>query len=162
MSITIRHATLEDSPLLQKWLMDPDVLRWFPMMNEKEIEDSVRIWMSYTRFNAGIAAEIDGVPCGLANLYIQPFKKFSHQCLFSIIVGEGFRGKGVGTALLKHLMKMAKEQFHIEILHLEVYDGNPAIHLYQRMGFKEYGRHPRFIKEENGTYVDKIFMQKEL
>jgi putative acetyltransferase len=118
--------------------------------------------MSYTRFNAGIAAEFDGVPCGLANLYIQPFKKFSHQCLFSIIVGEGFRGKGVGTALLKHLMKIAKEEFHIEILHLEVYDGNPAIHLYQRMGFKEYGRHPRFIKEENGTYVDKIFMQKEL
>lgn len=161
MNVEVRLATLEDSPHLTQWLSDPEILRWFPMADSREVEDSVRIWMSYTKMEGGLMALADGEPAGLANLYIQPYEKFKHQCLFSIIVSPKFRGKGLGTALLTALKKHAKEKFHIEILHLEVYDGNPAISLYRRMGFVEYGRHPRFIKM--GTeYVDKILMQQIL
>lgn len=161
MNIQVRPATLEDSSLLKSWLMDPEVLRWFPMADEREIDDSVRIWMSYTKLEAGLMAMVDGEPAGLANLYIQPYEKFKHQCLFSIIVASKFRGKGVGTYLLEALKKYAKEKFKIEILHLEVYDGNPAAKLYKRVGFQEYGRHPRFIKIGQ-TYIDKVFMQQTL
>jgi len=161
MTLELRHAGPEDIPYLKKFLMDPKILRWFPMANEAEIDDSVRIWMSYTKLKAGIAAVLDGHPVGLANLYIQPFQKLAHQCLFSIVVQDEHRGKGVGTALLTHLMKAAKEEHHVEILHLEVYDGNPAMKLYSKLGFEMYGRHPRFIKLEN-EYIDKIFMQKTL
>ena len=78
-------------------------------------------------------AVADGEPAGLANLYIQPFAKFKHQCLFSIIVASKFRGKGIGTILLETLKGYAKEKFNIEILHLEVYDGNPAAKLCDKM-----------------------------
>lgn len=161
MKIEVRLATLEDSPHLTQWLNDPDILRWFPMIDAREVEDSVRVWMSYTRFGAGLMALMDGEPAGLANLYIQPYEKYKHQCLFSIIVNPKMRGKGVGTALLNALKTHAKERFQIEILHLEVYDGNPAISLYRRMGFVEYGRHNRFIKVED-RYSDKILMQQAL
>ena len=103
--------------------------------------------------------EIDGEVCGMANLYIQPYKKFAHQCLFAIVVDEKYRGRGLGKELLESLMAMAKEKFHIEILHLEVYDGNPAIHLYERLGFERYGAQSHFIKEE-GKFTAKIMMQK--
>ena len=161
MTIEIRPATLEDGALLVKWLNDPEILRWFPMVDAREIEDSVRIWMSYTKLQACFTACVEGVPAGMSILYIQPYKKFSHQCLFAIIVDEKLRNRGIGKALIEHMMIKARDQFHIEILHLEVYSGNPAIHLYERMGFCEYGRHPRFIKlgEE---YFDKILMQKAL
>lgn len=161
MKIETRLAIQDDGAYLKEWLNDPEVLRWFPMNDEREIEDSVRIWMSYTKLEAGIMALADGEPAGLANLYIQPYEKIKHQCLFSIIVCAKFRGKGVGTKLLEALKKYAKEKFHIEILHLEVYDGNPAAALYRRMGFKEYGRHPKFIKLGQ-TYTDKVFMQQTL
>jgi putative acetyltransferase len=59
------------------------------------------------------------------------------------------------------MIHAAKNQFKIEILHLEVYAGNPAIRLYERMGFKEFGRQPKFIKMD-GEYIDKVMMQKEL
>ena len=59
------------------------------------------------------------------------------------------------------MTKAAKNHFKIEILHLEVYQGNPAIRLYERLGFKEFGRQPKFIKI-GGEYLDKIMMQKEL
>ena len=71
------------------------------------------------------------------------------------------RGKGVGKALVEQLMKHAKEKFKIEILHLEVYEGNPAKRLYERLGFTPFGCQTRFIKED-GKYIAKIFMQKKL
>lgn len=159
--LTFRLAQQEDAPHLIEWLSDPKIIRWFPMCDAREIEDAVRIWVGYSRIEAAITALWDGIPCGMANLYIQPYKKQAHTCLFAIIVKEEMRNKGIGKALLHHLMKHAKERFQIEILHLEVYDGNPAKHLYEKMGFTEFGRQSRFIKED-GRYYAKIFMQRAL
>ncbi len=159
--ISIRVTKPEDAAPLKEWLFEPGVLRWFPMFDEREVDDAVRIWVSYAKYEACFTAEWEGVPCGIANFYLQPYKKLAHQCLFAIIVAEKFRNKGIGTALLSHLVKTGKEKFKIETLHLEVYEGNPAIHLYQRMGFKEYGVEPKFIKEK-GEYISKIMMQKHL
>lgn len=159
--LSFRLTNQEDAPFLLKWLSDPKVMRWFPMHDVREIEDAVRIWISYSRIESGITALWNGEPCGIANLYIQPYKKQAHTCLFSIIVKEELRGRGIGKGLMDELMKLAKEKFKIEILHLEVYDGNPARHLYERLGFKEFGRQGNFIKED-GKYTAKVFMQQTL
>ena len=161
MTISFRPTLMEDAPLLKEWLSHPEVLRWFPMANEREIDDSVRVWISYSKFESGLTVLYNGVPCGMANLYIQPFVKLAHQCLFSIVVAQEYRGKGVGTALLTELIRFAKDRFNIEILHLEVYEGNPARRLYSRLGFKEFGIQKHFIRD-HGQYVGKVFMQKIL
>lgn len=160
-SINVRPTRSHEDEYLKRWLLEPEVLQWFPMIDEREVDDAVRYWMTFAATGACFTAEWNGMPCGMANLYISGYKKLSHQCLFSIIVSEMYRSKGVGKALIEQLEKVAREKFQIEVLHLEVYDGNPAIHLYQRMGFTEYGRQRRFIKED-GRYIDKILMQKRL
>ncbi len=156
-----RPTSMEDASHLMQWLSDPAVLQGFPMIDMKEVEDAVRIWVSYSRIQAGLTVELNDEPCGMANLYIQPYKKLAHTCLFSIIIKEEYRGKGLGSTLLRNLMKLAKHRFGIEILHLEVYQGNPAKKIYERLGFKEFGSQSHFIKE-NGKYLSKIFMQKNL
>lgn len=160
--ISIRFSTLDDTAQLIKWLSEPDILRWFPMYNEKESEDAAKIWISYTKYNSVLTALWDNKPCGIANLYLQPYKKLAHQCLFAVIVDEKYRNKGIGTHLMKELIKLAKERFHLEFLHLEVYEGNPAFSLYERLGFQQYCFHPKFLKEVDGTYLGKILMQKTL
>jgi RimJ/RimL family protein N-acetyltransferase len=159
--IEVRPAVMEESVFLTKWLNDPEILRWFPMADAREIDDAVRIWMGYSRFQACFTAYVDGVPAGMATLYLQPYQKFAHQCLFAIIVDEKYRNRGVGKALMEEMCKQAKNKFKIELLHLEVYQGNPAIRLYERLGFHVYGKQPRFIKMD-GEYLDKILMQKQL
>ena len=159
--IEIRPANPEEGSYLAKWLTDPAILRWFPMIDAREIDDAVKIWMGYSKFQACFTAYENGSPVGMSTLYIQPYQKFAHQCLFAIIVDEKHRNKGIGKALMEHMFQAAKNQFKIEILHLEVYSGNPAIRLYERLGFKEFGRQPRFIKTD-GEYLDKIMMQKVL
>lgn len=160
--LAIRFAEEDDQKYLVEWLMQPGVLEGFPLSDLREVEDAARIWLSYAKFNAVLTAVWDGVPCGIANLYLQPCKKLAHQCLFAIIVDEKYRGKGVGTNLMGELIALAKERFHIELLHLEVYEHNPAVLLYRKLGFTEYGRQKKFLKEATGRYLTKVLMQKAI
>jgi len=160
-AISIRFAEEADQKYLVEWLLQPGVLEWFPLADIREIEDAARIWLAYAKQDAVLTALWDGVPCGIANLYLQPYKKLAHQCLFAIVVDEKYRGKGVGTKLMGELMALAKDTFKIELLHLEVYEGNPAKNLYDRLGFEQYGIHRRFIKSD-GKYQSKVLMQKKL
>lgn len=160
--VNVRVMVDADLFYLKRWLMDPVVLGWFPMSNLMEVEDAIKVWQNYARLNCAFAAEVDGVPCGMANLYVQPYEKLKYQSLFAIVVGEEHRGKGVGTRLLKHVMHEAKHTFGITLLHLEVYEGNPAYNLYYRLGFREYGKHEKFLKDPDGTYHSKVFMQIDL
>jgi ribosomal protein S18 acetylase RimI-like enzyme len=159
--ITTRPSKAEDAQSLIQWFSEPGILRWFPMINEREVEDAVRIWMAYSKLGASLTVDKDQIPYGMALLYIQPYKKLAHQCLFTIIVDASYRGQGIGTKLLEELIQLGKERFHLEMLHLEVYEGNPAISLYERFGFVEFGRQKHFIKEE-GQYRGKILMQKKI
>lgn len=159
--VSIRFGELSDEKYLVEWLLQPNVLDGFPLSDLREVEDAARIWISYAKQKAVLTALLEDEPCGIANLYLQPYEKLSHQCLFAILVDEKHRGKGVGAKLLKELIHLAKETFSIEILHLEVYQGNKAIDLYRRFGFREYGVHRKFIKDE-GRYYNKILMQKKL
>lgn len=158
--VQIRESVVDDLPYIEEWLLDKEVLKGFPMIDKREVEDSIRYWKQYIEGKMSITALYKKKPAGCANLYIQPIEKLKHQCLFVIIVGADYRGQGIGTMLMKALEKKAKEQFQIELLHLEVYENNPAISLYERLGFSKYGCHPKYLKEPDGTYYDKIMMQK--
>ena len=50
-----------------------------------------------------------------------------------------------------------------ELLELGVFEDNePAIHLYEKLGFVKYGIQPRAFKLKDGTYRDEIIMVKML
>lgn len=161
MELTIRPSLVEDTRFLAEWLSEPGILKWFPMQDKKEIDDAIRLWMGYIHYGSALTALWNGTPCGCINLYVQFCRKIAHQALFAIIVSKNFRKRGVGTALIQEMERFAKEKFKLEILQLEVYEGNPAISLYEKLGFTSFGIQTHFIKE-NGSYLGKIFMQKLL
>src|SRR5690242_20609055 len=115
-AISTRFGQEGDERYLVEWLLQPNVLQWFPLFDLREIEDASRIWMSYRKFNAVLIALWDDEPCGSAVLYVHPFRKLAHQCLFAIIVSEPFRNKGVGRRLLTELTELAKDNLKIELL----------------------------------------------
>lgn len=160
--VEIRYTDLSDGRYLKDWLLEPSIGRWFPVYDEPEIDDAVHRWISFSKYKCSLTAIKDGKPCGIATLYLQPYRKLAHQCEFGIIVGHGYRGQGIGTMLLNNLIHLAKDTFKIELLHLQVYIDNPAVRLYDRFGFKEFGRQTHWIKEIDGTYTGRIFMEKYL
>jgi ribosomal protein S18 acetylase RimI-like enzyme len=52
----------------------------------------------------------------------------------TIAVMPGYQGQGIGTALLEHLFKEAKENY--QSISLSVWRENPVYRLYQRLGFE--------------------------
>src|SRR5262249_28057857 len=135
---------------------------WFPMFDEIEIDDAVNRWIGFSRYKCSLTATIDNVPCGLVTLYLQPYRRLAHQCEFGIIVSPEHRGKGIGTLLIKNAIHLAKSNFRIELLHLQVKGENPAMRLYSRMGFREFGRQNHWLKNENGDYESRVFMERFL
>lgn len=161
MTLVLRASVEADRPHIVEWLMQPGVLKWFPLCDLREVEDAVRISLSYAAQGAAVTAVKEGRPVGFANLYLQLFEKLKTQALFMVIVDERERGQGVGRALIEHLERLGADRFGLTLLHLEVYDGNPAVRLYERLGFKRYGYHPRFLKDEGG-YLGKLLLQKKI
>jgi RimJ/RimL family protein N-acetyltransferase len=157
--LEIRYTIPEDITPLTQWLKEPGVLRWFPMEEPKEIDDSIKRWIGFHKYQCSLTATLNGTPCGISTLWLQPYRKVSHQCQFGILVDNSYRGKNIGSSLLKNLIHLAKNYFKIELLHLEVYEGNPAYRLYKRFGFKEFGRQSHWIKQE-GEYIARIFMER--
>ncbi len=168
--LEIRYSTVEDGQYLKEWLSDPTVSRWFPMNDSVETEDATMRWISFARYHCSLTAVIDGKPVGLTTLYLQPYKNLAHQCEFGIIVAPDCRAMGIGSHLLNSLMHMAKERFKIEVLHLQVYADNPAIRLYRRFGFTEFGRQTHWVKKHHTEgpkageteYIGRVFMERFL
>ena len=159
--LEVRYTELSDGVHLKEWLMDPEVKSWFPMDDEIEVDDAVVRWVAFSRYKCSLTVLKDGIPCGMATLYLQPYRKLIHQCEFGIIIAKGYRNEGIGSFLMNSIMHLAKENFKIELLHLQVYAENPAKRLYERFGFKEFGRQNAWIKEKEG-YVGRIFMERFL
>ncbi|MFI5344270.1 MAG: GNAT family N-acetyltransferase [Chlamydiales bacterium] len=159
--LEVRYTEPGDGAYLKQWLSDPEGGNWFPIDGEIEVDDAVVRWIAFCRYQCSITLLKDGVPCGIATLYLQPYVKLAHQCEFGIVLGKAHRRQKLGSFLMACVMHLAKEKFKIELLHLQVYAGNPAIHLYRKFGFKEFGRQESWIKEKNG-YFARIFMERYL
>jgi putative acetyltransferase len=159
--VETRYTEPGDAKYLKEWLLETGTMRWFPMEDEIEIDDAVMRWIAFYRYKCSLTILKDGIPCGIATLYLQPYRKLAHQCEFGIIVGDKYRNMGIGSYLMSSIMHLAKEKFKITLIHLQVYAENPAMNLYRRFGFKEFGRQNEWIKEKD-RYVGRVFMERFL
>ena len=87
----------------------------------------------------GFVAEIDGVAAGAAwarhiPAEDNPFHIDDRSPVVTIAVRDGARGKGIGEALLRALIDEATAR---DVrLSLDVRETNPAMRLYERLGFR--------------------------
>lgn len=97
----------------------------------KEIKENKRHYL---------VAVIDGEVVSGGELR-KDFGRQSHVTEFGIAVKKEYRRLGIGTAMMKSLMDVAKKDKDIKVLHLDVYaDNEPAIAMYEKLGFKEVAR----------------------
>lgn len=90
-----------------------------------------------------LVAVVDGKVvgcCGFTNLC-------NEGNIDNVVVDEAYRGKGVGYAMLSELIRCG-EQDGVEAFTLEVRVSNaPAIHLYEKLGFRSEGIRPGFYEK---------------
>ena len=85
--------------------------------------------------------------------------KESHRAVFGIALNKEIRGRGIGEALIRKTIALAKQRMRgLEAIDLAVIDYNKrAKGLYGKVGFAKVARMPRAIKEEH-QYFDEDWM----
>lgn len=73
--------------------------------------------------------------------------------IMNIVVKKSWRNQGVGSLLLNNLISFCKN-LALSSLSLEVSKDNlPAIHLYEKLGFKQVGIRKNYYKNSDGILM---------
>ncbi len=105
-----------------------------------------------------IAVLPSGEVIGLSGFHGGKRRAVRHTGGFGISINHDWRNKGVGTAIIQHLIAWAKQGGIIKRIELEVMTHNTrALHVYEKLGFKIEGKKVASIYKE-GRYVDVYMM----
>ncbi len=109
--------------------------------------------------DAVFGAFVGGALVGVVGLAREPRAKNRHKAVvFGMYVAPEHGGRGVGMALLRHVIGEARRETDLEQLVLTVTQTNDAARtLYERSGFRSFGVEPRAIRVGD-TYFDKNHM----
>ncbi len=106
-----------------------------------------------------LVAEVDGQIMGNCDLLRRQFKA-SHRAEIGVVLKKELRGKGVGEALMKSTMALAKERMKgLQQVDLKTFAYNKrAQNLYKKLGFVRTGCVPRAVREGNKYYGELVMV----
>ena len=138
--VPMNESHLKDLALLEKQCFS---VPWSESALRAELEkDNSRFFVAITK------NEVSG--------YIGANNVLGEVYIDNIAVFYNYRGFGIGTTLLKHLINVSKEE-NCELVTLEVRESNtPARNLYEKLCFKEVGVRKNFYdqpKEDGIIYT---------
>ena len=100
----------------------------------------------------------DGKLAGTAGFFRRQNNKERHKGhIWGVYVRPESRGKGVGSALMKEIIRRARTLDGLEQITLVASANLPAQKLYEALGFESYGIEPHSLKIGN-EYVDDVLM----
>jgi RimJ/RimL family protein N-acetyltransferase len=162
-TVIIRDARLEDAQELaeaeQTIAQTPGFLVSKPFELKVEKFQSKIEELSQNSNSKYIVAEVNHQIVGHALLEPLHLSAIQHVVHLTIAVHEGSQEKGIGKAMLGHLLEWAKKTTSVEKIELHVRSSNKrAISLYRKFGFQEEGRWKRRVKIKEGQYLDDVLM----
>ena len=131
---------------------------------EEELTDDTADNFFKSQSYTGIAVDCEeNEIVGLYILHPNNVGRCGHICNTSYAVKEGKRGLHIGEQLVKDSLKMgASLGFRILQFNAVVATNIHALHLYERLGFKQLGRIPHGFLMKDGHYEDIILHYIEL
>lgn len=151
-------------PLLQKhWPQVKAIYLEGIATGEATFQTTAPSWEQWDQehlLHSRIVAIQDGSVAGWAAL--SPVSSRPHYCgvaEVSVYVGEGCRGGGLGSQLLRELVRES-EQNGIWTLQASIFPENGAsVHIHEKCGFRLMGRRER-IAQQNGVWRDTMILER--
>ena len=145
LDLVIRQGTLSDVQAIMALEQGSIEHPWESKSIETLITDSNKTCL---------IAELDGTIAA----YVGAESVLDESNIGNIVTHKDYRGRGIATRLFDALLKELKEQGIVKVF-LEVeHDNAPAIALYEKSGFTEYGHR----RDYYGPGKDAVLMSKEL
>ncbi len=112
---------------------------------------------------AMMACMVDGRIAGTCDIAFKGMMKTRHRAEVALAVRSEFWGQGIGSRMLREMIRIAEEREGILQVELEFIEGNArGRSLYERLGFKIASVQPNAIRSKDGTLLNVYLMIKEL
>ena len=112
---------------------------------------------------AELVAEVDGRIVGQAGIEAQGrADKMKHRASFGISIDKAYWGLGMGRALTRACIGLAKQAGYRQLELAAVAENEAALALYRSEGFVEYGRNPRGFRSRLTGWQELVLMRLEL
>jgi RimJ/RimL family protein N-acetyltransferase len=138
-----------------------DILRTESVSRDEEIDFLARVLSRLEKDELFfLVAEVDGKVVASSEINRRTGYE-EHVGVIGIAIKSGFRDQGIGTEMMKTLIRQA-EKMGLKVLTLTAFATNKrAIHVYEKVGFVQTGRVPK-KHFKDGKYIDEIIMTKLL
>lgn len=164
MNISFRKATIDDSPLIQKWWQDGQVMAavGFPEGLKVTIEEINQSLYYYEETAGEFLLIVDEAKNVIGEFAYKPLEE--KIATFDIKIGERSKQRqGYGKAALERGMQRIAVQNRFNRIEITVNSTNePALKLYKKAGFKQSG----FLKDhwvnQVGEHCSTVVMVYEL
>lgn len=164
-TITIRAAVKADAEGLLEagWLYLQESPYFITTVNEFNFtKPQEQAWiraLNESENSLLLVAVYNNTIIGNIQLRGEPRSKIRHNALLGIAIRKQWQAVGLGTALMRTAINWAQARGILKTIWLHVHATNEqAIALYQKMGFREAGRQPHYIKEPDGRFTDNLLM----
>ncbi|WP_392674594.1 GNAT family N-acetyltransferase [Streptomyces sp. LN785] len=106
-----------------------------------------------------VTAVFDGRLAGWVTLNRDPYRLVGHWgTVHHLQTRPGLRGRGVGSALVREVQRIARDELHLEQLHLAARGGEGLEDFYGRLGWRETGRWPGALRLAPDDTRDEVLM----
>ena len=110
-----------------------------------------------------LLAEVEGRIVGAAGIAARGKKeKIRHRADFGISIDQAYWGLGIGRALTRACIELARQAGYSQLELEAVADNAHALALYENEGFREYGRNPRGFRSRYTGWQELVYMRLEL
>lgn len=110
-----------------------------------------------------LLAEVEGRIVGAAGIAALGKKeKIRHRADFGIGIDQAYWGLGIGRALIRACIELARQAGYSQLELEAVADNAHALALYESEGFREYGRNPRGFRSRYTGWQELVYMRLEL
>ena len=110
-----------------------------------------------------LVAEVAGSIVGQAGIRVLGrADKVKHRATFGISIDRDFWHLGIGRALTKACIQLAKQAGYLQLELEAVADNERALGLYESEGFVEYGRNPKGFRSRFTGWQALVLMRREL
>lgn len=146
----------EDSETLRHWRNDPTIFKWC-RQNDLLTESKHSAWMSQhpmsERIKMYLIVNESDIPVGVCGL--TDFDLINQRAEFSLYIGPEHQGKGYGEDALKLLCYHGFNAYPLNVIWGESFEGNPALSIFERIGFKNEGVRRDFYFR-NGKHINAV------
>ena len=153
--VALRREALASSPLAFSSSPEDD--------HRGRSADGIRSSLADRADFAVYGAFLEGRLAGMAGVYRPEKAKLRHRAeVWGMYVSPEARGRGAGAALLHAVVERARSWPGVVQVHLGVTEAAvEAARLYERAGFREWGREPRALHVD-GRYLDESHLVLDL